>query len=205
MALTGRAPFSIEDDDLIDDQVQNKHLDVEKEKPWNNIQIYRESHFKKFYPDKEYQDSLKCPEWLIKMVEKCMSRHAEKRYKDAKEFLDDFEGIYNEKSVSYELYKKLEEEMEELKKDFAELQKYNKQLLIEKGKTVYNMPIKRNWLITLSILIALTTLCIPYFGIGVNESIAPASIVLSILAALMLIGVTIYDTIVTNSQKTPQK
>lgn len=205
LALTGRAPFSIEYDGLIDDQVQNKHLEVDNEQPWENIKKYRESHFKKIYPNKEFQDSQQCPVWLIKMIEKCMSGKADKRYPNAKVFWDIFEKTYNEKIVSLEFYDKSVEEIEKLRKDIADLQECNKQLLIEKGKIVYKMPIKRNWMITFSILIALTTLCVPYFGKDANETIAPASIVLSILAALMLIGVTIYDTIVTNSQKAPQK
>lgn len=208
MALTGRAPFAyevIKDEDDVpqpDIEILNRHTKVDIYKPWEKINGLRKEHYEKIHPKEEYQE---CPEWLIRMVAKCMSlktdpNEKERRYLDAQEFLDDFEQSYINKVVSLENFNKLVVEKQNVESELNDLQQAYNEL---ERKQIYKAPLKRNWILAIILTIAFACNCLPYFDAAKqsNMSIGPTWIVISVLASLVLIGVAIFDTIVSKSNK----
>ncbi len=196
LALTGQAPFSI--NDFTDMQISHMHIDVDTYKPWEKIRELRQKHFCGINPDENYKDD--CPEWLIKMVAKCMSRETKDRYQNAQEFKETFEGFRKKQQVPYDEYIKLSKQIQELEKDRNQLQKaYN---ILERGNMKLRESLKQMLslycFVTIVVVIAFASNCYPYMGeenIG-NTSIGPTSITISVLAALVVVGVTIYNFVV---------
>lgn len=210
MALTGQAPFPKKEGTRIytDYEVLNFHMDVDKHKPWGKINERRRNHFCSLPQDrkpKNYEDKNNpqdCPDWLIRMIEKCMARNAENRYKDAQEFMEEYKKIKYENSVPYEEYAKVLAEKDEIKRDRNELQERFTELEAEEKK-VFCVPLKRNWILAVVVVIVLACNCIPYMGDADkgNVSIGATWIVISILTSLVVIGVAIYDTVISKSNK----
>lgn len=203
MALTGRAPFAYEvirDEDDVpqpDIEILNRHIKVDTYKPWEKINTLRKMHYEKVNPEAEYQE---CPEWLVRMVAKCMSREAKDRYSDAQQFLEEFEQIYIGKVVPFEKFDKLVEEKRDVESELNDLQKAYNEL---ERKQIYKTPTKRNWIMAIILTIAFACNCLPYIDTAnqSNRSIGPTWIVISVLASLVLIGVAIFDTVVSKSNK----
>lgn len=211
MALTGRAPFAYDviknEDGVIqpDQEILTRHTKVDIYKPWEKINELRKMHFEKVHPNEEYQEDFDCPEWLIRMIRKCMSlkteiNDPERRYLNAQEFLDDFEKRYIGKVVPIEEYDKLVDEKNDAESKLKDLlQDYNEL----EGRQIYKAPILRNWVLAIVLTIAFACNCLPYFDIEKqsNMSIGPTWIAISLLASLVLIGVAIYDTVISKSNK----
>ena len=201
MALTGRAPFAydvIKDEDGVsqpDIEILKRHIKVDTYKPWEKINTLRRMHYEKVHSDEEYQE---CPEWLIRMVSKCMSREVNHRYADAQKFLEEFNQRYLGKVVSFEDFDRLVDEKKDVEAELKELNQAYNDLI---GKHIYKAPIKRNWVVSIILTIAFACNCIPYIDTAnqTNMSIGPTWIEISVLASLVLIGVAIYDTIVSKS------
>ncbi len=196
LALTGVAPFSIKE--LTDTEILLSHKEVDRYKPWEKIRDLRQKHFCEINPDENYKDD--CPEWLIKMVAKCMSRETKDRYQNAQEFKEIFEGFRKKQQVPYDEYIKLSKQIQELEKDRSQLQKaYN---ILERGNMKLRESLKQMlslyWFVAIVVVIAFASNCYPYMGeenIG-NTSIGPISITISVIAALVVVGVTIYNFVV---------
>lgn len=201
MALTGRAPFAynvIKDEDGVTQpnlEILDRHRKVDTYEPWKKINVFRKMHYEILHPNAEYQE---CPEWLIRMVAKCMSREAKDRYPDAQMFLEDFNQRYIGKVVSFEDFDRLVDEKKDIESKLSDLQQDYNDL---EAKHIYNAPIKRNWILALFLILAFACNCIPYLETAnqSNMSIGPTWIAISVLASLVLIGVTVYDTIVSKS------
>lgn len=203
MALTGQAPFAYE---VIKNEmgihqpdmaILERHTKVDTYKPWEKINDLRKMHYNKVHPDAEYEE---CPEWLIRMVAKCMSREAKDRYDDAQMFLEDFNQRYLGRVVPFEDFDKLVDEKKEVEAELKELNQAYNDLI---GEHIYKAPIKRNWVLAIILTIAFACNCIPYIDTAnqSNMSIGSTWIAISVLASLVLIGVAIYDTIVLKSNK----
>lgn len=199
LALTGQAPFSIKD--FTDTQISLRHIDVDSYKPWENIAELRKKHFYEINPDENYKDD--CPAWLIDMVKICMAREAQDRYQNAYEFMEVFTGFRKKQTAPYDDYIKLSKEAKELEKDRNQLQEDYKMLERKstKMRSYLNKIISRNWFVAVVIVIAFVSNCMPYFGISENANISVkiASLVISILASAIIVGIAIYDSFVANS------
>ena len=203
MALTGRAPFSyniIKDEDGVtqpDIEILDRHIKVDTYEPWKKINDFRRDHYERVNSNVDYQE---CPEWLVRMVAKCMSREAKDRYSDAQQFLEEFEQRYIGKVVPFEDFDKLVEEKRNVESELNDLQKAYNEL---ERKQIYKTPTKRNWILAIILTIAFACSCLPYIDTAnqSNRSIGPTWIVISVLASLVLIGVAIFDTVVSKSNK----
>lgn len=202
LALTGQAPFSIKE--FTDMQISLMHIEVEKTyRPWEHINELRKKHFEKIYPGIDYSED--CPSWLIDIIKKCMSREANNRFQNAQELLDTYSGFRKKQTVPYDDYVKLSKEFENLEKDRKLLQEdYN--TLERKSSSLrnyINKTNKRNWAVSIIVVIALISNCLPYSGISdqiISSIGVPATIAISVLASIIIIGVVIFDSIVLNSK-----
>ena len=196
MALTGQAPFPKKEGNrnYTDIEVITYHLRVDELKPWEKIRDKRRAHFDALFPNQEYKDD--CPDWLIDMIENCMTRKkVEDRYAyaDAQEFMEQFESVIYEKAVPYKKYARALAQYKNLEEEKATLQEAYNQLEIKKA---VQYPLQRNWIIAIVIAIAFACNCIPYMGDANrgNVSIGIVWKIISVLASLVVIGVVIYDT-----------
>lgn len=205
MALTGQAPFpKIKNGKKVSDvSVQQSHLNVDREEPWKMIGKLRQQHHDAICPNEEYLDD--CPEWLISMIKTCLSKSGSDRYKDAEEFMKLFNINIEKSNVPYSEYEKLleqvkmlEEEKVELQRTLEELQEFCKKL----GKKAYALPLKRNWIISIVLILAFASNCMKYHGdVGSESSALPViSIILSVIASIVIIGVMAYDTYCNSSK-----
>ena len=87
---------------------------------------------------------------------------------------------------------KVESELNDLQEAYNELE----------SNQIYKAPTKRNWILAIILTIAFACNCLPYLDTATqsNMSIGPTWIVISVLASLVLIGVAIFDTIVSKKQ-----
>lgn len=201
LSLTGQAPFSIRD--FTDVEISQHHMKVDTYRPWEHIVKLRQKHFNKIYPEENYKED--CPTWLIDMIEKCMARESKDRYENAQIFLNIFRGYRKRQTVPYDDYIKLTKEAKKLEKDRNKLQEDYKMQerayikLRERLKQILSL----NWMVAVVVVIAFICNCLPYWGgdIKENGSIGPTAIATSIIASIIIIAVTIYNFIASNSDK----
>lgn len=202
LALTGRAPFSLGIDCKNDIEVQLCHMSVDQYKPWKNIEKFHYEHYKKIKEAKpsanigEYQE---VPKWLIDIVEKCMDKDPKKRFHNAQELIDAFNNFDSQASVPYDIYMKECKLREYYENEFTNLQKKYTELEGAMGniKNYQKKSIKRNWVVAIVVVIAFASNCMKAQTEYVYSSLSTTSITLSILAAIVVLGIVIYDTLKT--------
>jgi len=109
--LAGRVPFRFEDINI--DIALRKEQEfsecVKKEAP-GDINSYRKASFEKTFPKETYIKDF--PDWLEKMVLKCLSKQPKDRYANAKEFINEFNLNFEiEKELVYIEKDRLDEEI----------------------------------------------------------------------------------------------
>lgn len=198
LALTGRPPFALGVDCKRDIDVQSCHMQVDQYKPWDKIEKFHQEHYNKIKETKPsdkigaYQE---VPLWLKEIIAKCMDIDPQKRFRNAQELLDTFDNFDSQKSVPYDIYMKEVELHEHYEKKFNKLQGQYTQLEGVLGNITRNQrqSISRNWIVAIVVALAFASNCMKVTG-EYDSTLEITSIILSILGALVLLGLVLYDT-----------
>jgi len=126
--LAGRVPFEFEEGknrNAMSEQF--KLLEKHKNAPLPEIEPLRKAAFEAANQGKIYKKDY--PEWLEKMIKKCLEKKPEDRYFNAKEFFTEFEeNLKNNNSKNEEEIEKLKEANEKMHIDLSNLSQDNSDL-----------------------------------------------------------------------------
>lgn len=188
-ALTGEAPFyrrNKTDEEY--KKVLNEHVQAEPNCR-TRINEIRRAIFQKEKPGQDFSKE-QCPNWLIEMVAKCLSKQATDRFPDAQDFLNKFQKFIDNGNWNLEeentglrgTIQKLEAEKIELTQELSRLRELRSPIRIN---------IWWKWATTIVVCLALFS---NVYAI-INKVIPEHIIIISALSALALIAVCVYETI----------
>lgn len=135
-----------------------------------------------------------CPDWLIRMVKKCMAQKAEDRYKTGKEFFEEFD-LLRKGFIPSSMYDIVKNENERLREEKSLIQEAFDTTDAEKGRlsAILISNLKRNWMVAIIMILALGSNCMSAVGGSNVEDTKLITIILSIVASIVMLGIATYD------------
>lgn len=159
--LTGRVPFPLEDETGAERSSATMYM-IHSQTPVPSIYAAREAAFKSTHPGEKYERDY--PEWLEKIILKCLAKRPEERYRNAKEAFEEFDLNWNRTLADYgdckakaTLYEDQKKKASQLEMQFVELESASEKLKSRYivAKRLLSTNVKRGFVWTLVVILAI--------------------------------------------------